>query len=207
MKKFYLMAALATLFSCSDQQPEEYQLPGPEPLSAREALVEAEDEPAEEDPQMVEDRIQEIKTLYKEFQGFEGERECKTATTTIYDGFYEDDQFPFENVAKECKTETDFLVKEVTLNGYAWAEHTSFFYKDDMLFFAFTEGGAEACAYEYRVYYSKENEVIRVLAAENDCEGNDIGSSEDVTEGKKRNEVLNSVAYALEQFTSILAQE
>lgn len=159
-----------------------------------------------EESQTVEERILEIKSLYKEIQGYKGERSCQTATKTTYDGFNDDDQFPFENKAKECKTETGFVVKEVTLNGYAWSEHNSFFYKDGILFFVFSQGGAEACAFEYRVYYSRENDVIRVLSAENDCEGDDVGSSEDVTEGKKRNEVLNSVGYALEQFKSILNQ-
>ena len=161
---------------------------------------------AKEEPQTVKERILEIKSLYKEIQGYKGEKSCRKATKTTYDGLGEGDGFPFENEAKECKTETGFLVKEVTLNGYEWSEHTSFFYKDDILFFVFSQGGAEACAYEYRVYYSGGNDVIRVLSAENDCDGDDVRSSEDVTEGNKRSEVLNSVGYALEQFTSILSQ-
>ncbi len=70
--------------------------------------------------------------------------------------------------------------------------------------FVYLTGDAEACGYDYRVYYDREGEVIRVLLAENDCDGDVIGSSIEVTDKKRKREILSSIANSKKEFRTIL---
>ena len=101
--------------------------------------------------------------------------------------------YPFENTAKECQLADAFKYQQVNLNGWEWTETTTFYYKEDQCFFVYLKGDAEACGYEYRVYYNREGGVIRVLLAENDCDGEEVGSSIEVTDEKRKREILNSI--------------
>lgn len=158
-------------------------------------------------PQTIDERIAEIKEMYKAVQNTKEKKECKEAVKITMEGFDdESEQFPFENTASECNYATGYTVKEINLYGYEWAETTKFYYKNGILFFAFSEGGAEACIYEYRVYYDNAGEVIRVLVAENECTGDAPGESKDVTGQEAADQARFTVDYALQECESILAQ-
>ncbi len=153
--------------------------------------------------QSVDDRILEIKALYAKLQGSPDQnKNCTSNTKMSYDGM--EDQYPFENTAKECQLENNFMYQQVYLNGYEWGETCTFYYKEDKRFFTYLTGGAEACGYDYRVYYNREGEVIRVLLAENDCDGEKVSNSIEVTDEKRKQEILSSIAHSEKELNSIL---
>ena len=158
---------------------------------------------AEEEEQSVGDRIIEIKAFYAKIQGAKNkDANCISDSKTIYDGM--EGGYPFKQAAKECQLEDNFMYQQVYLNGYEWAETTTFYYKEQKCFFVYTTGGAEACGYDYRVYYNREGEVIRVLLAENECDGQEVSSSIEVSDEKKKQEILNSIANAKKELDSTL---
>ena len=147
------------------------------------------------------DRIIEIKELYSEIQRAPNkEHNCISASETRNDELRE---YSFENTAKECQLADEFMYQQVNLIGYEWGETTTFYYKEDQCFFVYLTGGAEACGYEYRVYYDRTGEVIRVLLAEN-CDGGDVGSSDEVTDEKRKKEILSSIANSEKELRTIL---
>lgn len=153
--------------------------------------------------QSVDDRILEIKEFYAFIQGStDKNKNCVSDKKISYDGM--EDQYPFENTAKECQLEDGFMFQQVLLNGYEWGETCTFYYKDGKRFFTYLSGGAEACGYDYRIYYNREGDVIRVLLAENDCDGQEVSSSIEVTDEKRKQEILGSVAHSEKELKSIL---
>lgn len=158
-----------------------------------------------ESPQTVEERIQEIKKLYANIQRSPNQdQDCTTKSKTTINYDVIEEGIPFENKAKECQLEDDLMYQQVTLNGYEWSETTSFYYHDGKRFFAYTSGGAEACGYDYRVYYDRDGEIIRVLLAENDCDGQEVSAPFEVTEEGRRDEILKSVEYAEKELNALL---
>ena len=194
--------ALLLLFACTEQASTQKTISKeskpPEILSKS---IEKEDKPT----QSVEDRILEIKDLYTKLQALSGEElDCKTANKTTYDGLSEEHKYPFENRAEDCRLKDDFRYKLVELNGYEWNETTTFYYKNEQLFFTFLRGQGEACSYEYRVYYAKDASVIRVLLTENDCNAEDPPPSTEVKDEQKREQILKAVRNAEQELLSIL---
>ena len=198
--------ALILIYSCEDSARKEIE----ETLA-----LDADSEPVNTDvtkeekaevvevEQSVDDRILEIKALYAKIQGSaDKNKNCKSGTKTSYDGM--EDQYPFENTAKECQLDGDFMYQQVSLSGYEWGETCTFYYKDNKRFFTYLTGGAEACGYDYRVYYNKEGEVIRVLLAENDCDGEEVSSSIEVTDEKRKQEIIGSIAHSEKELNAIL---
>ncbi|MDG1332263.1 MAG: hypothetical protein P8P74_08025 [Crocinitomicaceae bacterium] len=163
----------------------------------------------EEDvPQTVDERIKEIKELYAQIQSSPNQnKDCtsKAKTTINYDVIEEG--IPFENTAKECILENDLKFQQVVLNGYEWSETVSFYFKDDQRFFSYVSGGAEAYGYDYRVYYDKDGEVIRVLLAENDYDGQEVSAPFEITEEGRKKEILNAVAYAKKELDKLLSEK
>ena len=152
--------------------------------------------------QSVGDRIIEIKAFYSKIQSAPNkENNCISATETRNDELR---GYPFKNTAKECQLADNYMYQQVKLKGWEWEETTTFYYKEDQCFFVYLTGDAEACGYDYRVYYDREGEVIRVLLAENDCDGDVIGSSIEVTDKKRKREILSSIANSKKEFRTIL---
>ena len=150
--------------------------------------------------QSVGDRITEIRSFYSKIQKApKKESNCISAKETR-----NDELRAFENTAKECQLADAFKYQQVNLNGWEWTETTTFYYKEDQCFFVYLKGGAEACGYEYRVYYNREGGVIRVLLAENDCDGEEVGSSIEVTDEKRKREILNSIDNSKKELRTIL---
>jgi hypothetical protein len=157
---------------------------------------------APEIKQSVGDRIIEIKAFYSKIQSAPNkENNCISATETRNDELR---GYPFKNTAKECQLADNYMYQQVKLKGWEWEETTTFYYKEDQCFFVYLTGDDEACGYDYRVYYDREGEVIRVLLAENDCDGDVIGSSIEVTDKKRKREILSSIANSKKEFRTIL---
>jgi len=162
-------------------------------------------EEIEEVPQTVEERIQEIKELYAKIQSSPNQnKDCtsKSKTTIDYDILKEG--YPFENTAKKCKLEDGLLYEQVTRNGYEWSETTSLYHKDGKRFFVFVTGGAEAYGYEYRIYYDKNYQDIRILMAENDYDGQEVSTPFVLKDENRREEILNGVDAAMKEIATIL---
>ena len=67
--------------------------------------------------QSIGDRILEIKAFYALIQGSTDQnKNCVSDKKISYDGI--EDQYPFENTAKECQLENNFMYQQVHLNGY-----------------------------------------------------------------------------------------
>lgn len=202
----FAMLALMLVYSCEEPTNDDSGEVISNNVKETESVnSEKEHEEVLEAPQTVDERILEIKELYAKIQSSPNqEKNCnsKTKTTINYDVIEEG--IPFENKAKECLLENDFKYQQVEMNGYEWSETCTFYFKENKLFFTYFSGGAEACGYDYRVYYSPDGEVIRVLLAENDCDGQEVGSSIEVTEETRKDEILNEVAIAEKEFKEIL---
>jgi hypothetical protein len=166
------------------------------------------EEAEEETPQTVEERIAEIKELYAKIQSSPNQnKDCKSKSKTTMNYDVIEEGIPFENSAKQCQLEDGLMYEQVNLQGYEWAETARFYYKDGQKFFAFVDGGAEAYGYEYRVYYDREGEAIRVLLAENDYDGQEVGSPFEIKDEGRKKEILDGVAYAEKEGKSLLNGE
>lgn len=152
-----------------------------------------------------EERIAQIKQFYKDVEASE-KKACKTESRISYDSFDGEEQIPFEDFAEQCNYAIGFTRKSVELHGYEWADQATFYYEGDDLFFVYMSGGAEACAYEYRVYYDKRENPILVLSSENDCDGEDPGNSIEVKDEQKKEEIIETITYTLRQLNSILGE-
>lgn len=202
MKSRFIILPMLLLFGCNSTENTQ-QKPSSESSSEEAMKVEGSDVESQKE-QTNDERILEIKKFYKEIESSE-KKACNQKTMTSYDSFDGEEQIAFENTAEICNLAIGFTRKSVELFGYEWAETCTFYYEGDNLFFAYLSGGAEACAYEYRVYYDRNGKVIRLLASENDCDGEEPGESVEVTDLKKSEDILSTVNYDLEQLESILA--
>lgn len=167
--------------------------------------TEEEDTPQQ---QTIDERIREIKALYAKIQASPNQnKDCtnKSKTTINYDIIEEG--FPMTNKAKSCNLEDGLNYKQVELNGYEWGETTSFYSRNGKRFFAFTQGGAEGCGYEYRVYYNESGEIIRMLCARNECDGQEVSASVEVTKKAEKEEILNTLANAEEELKTLLGNQ
>ena len=150
--------------------------------------------------QSVGDRIIEIKEFYSEIQkSSNNDKNCISSKRKRRDEFGE-----YENHAKICHLTGDLMYQQVKLNGHEWEETASFYYKGNKCFFVYIKSFSEACAHSYRVYYDRNGEVIRVLLAENDCDGDNVGSNVEVTDRNQKQEILNSIAYSKKELSAIL---
>lgn len=203
MKKIIACTVLLILASCGASPDADSQS---ETENQDSISTSTDAEEVEEKEQTVEERVAEIKELYAMIQKADKKKQkCSTAKSTTMDGLMEDMQYPFENTAQQCTLPDGYSYQTLELRGYEWAETAHFYFKDEALFFTFIEGGAEACGYEYRVYYNRSGEVIRVLSAENECDGGDLGKSKEVKEEKNRKEILDAVKYCQKEFAEISA--
>lgn len=201
--------ASAILFSCGQANSDannEAETENTEESSNAE-MIEKEDssDEAEEAPQTVEERIQEIKELYAKIQSSPNQnKDCisESKTTINYDVIKEG--IPFENTAKKCSLEDGLAYEQVTMNGYEWSETTHFYHKDEQRFFVFVTGGAEAYGYEYRIYYDKNYKDIRILVAENDYDGEEVSAPFVLKDENRREEILSGVDYAKNELKTIL---
>jgi len=152
-----------------------------------------------------EERIAEIKALYAKIQQSPKQnKDCVSNSKTTINYDIIDEGFPMTNTAKSCQLEDGLRYMQVELNGYEWAETANFYFKDDQLFFAYTSGGAEAYGYEYRVYYDKDGEVIRVLLSENDYDGEEVGSPFEVKNEGRKKEILDAIERAKKELKELL---
>ena len=151
--------------------------------------------------QTVEDRIIEIREFYSKIQGAPNkESNCIAAQATRKD----ERGFHFTNTAKECRLTNGNMYQQVNLNGWEWTETTTFYYKNDQCFFVFLEGASSGGSYEYRVYYDRKGKVIRVLLKQG-FDSNEIESSIEVTDKKRKQDILSSIANSKKELRTILS--
>jgi hypothetical protein len=201
----FALFSLTMIYGCEESAREEIEDALNIETDSEAANTDAtqEQEIVAEVEQSVDDRILEIKALYAKVQGAtDKNKNCMSDTKTSYGGM--EGGYPFENTAKECQLQDDLMYQEVYLNGHEWGESTHFYYNEGKRFFTYLTGGAEACGYDYRVYYDQKGEVIRVLVAENDCDGEEVPNSIEVTDEKRKKEILASIANAEKEYKSII---
>jgi hypothetical protein len=128
----------------------------------------------EEKELTVEERVAQIKEWYGEIQKI-GLQNCKTKKKTRYEKglLPESDEIPFEQIVKTCELNEDFELIKGEFGGYEWGQEVSVYKKNGKTFFIFVTGGAEAWSYEYRYYFDKDENLIRLLVREADG-GNEI---------------------------------
>lgn len=207
-----MLFALAITLSCkeavSDASEEDNTEQTDETPNTDAVQDETPAEEVEDTPQTVEERIQEIKGLYAKIQGSPNQnKDCTSKIKSFMNYDVVEQGIPLENNAKKCQLEDNLMYQQVTLKGYEWSETCNFYYEDGQKFFTFLSGGAEACGYDYRVYYDKDGEVIRVLLAENDCDGQDVSAPFEVMDSTKKKEILDAVNYAEKEMASILNEK
>jgi hypothetical protein len=134
-------------------------------------------------------RITEIKKMYVETNKLienKTNSNCKSATKTEYEGFDENsEKFPFQQSAEKCILTNEYQTLSGIFNGYEWNCNLSIYQKNGKMFFALMSSGAEACSSEYRIYYDINENVIKVLAKQNDCDGNSPTINKEITDKKE----------------------
>ena len=212
MRDFKILAAILFAFSittgCEEATSDEVENTKIENTTeSSDVETDSKEIPAEEEDatQTVEERINEIKELYAQIQSSSNKtNNCKNKAKTTINYDVVEEGIPFENKAKECQLEDGLMYQQIVLNGYEWSETASFYYKDGQRFFTYVSGGAEAYGYDYRVYYDRNGEVIRVLLAENDYDGEEVSAPFEVTEAGRKKEILDAVAYAEKENQALL---
>lgn len=156
-----------------------------------------------------EERIIQIKSWYKEMMSLKTKsNECVTDTIiTMEKAFEEMDEIEFEQVGRACNLENGFSYLEGEFYGYEWATTTTFYYKNNQLFFAYSRGGAEACAFEYRLYYDMNGEVLRITEKTNDCDGEIPNIFRDITGIEEGHNWIKTIEGDLSEIESILGGE
>jgi hypothetical protein len=174
----------------------------------QDSIEEAAEVAQEEETEQTDDqRIAEIKTLYAQIQNADKKQQkCTRHSLTTYDGLMESEQYPFENTVEECRLPKGLKYRTLTVNGYESSITAHYYFQDGHLFFIFVDGGAEACAFQYRLYYDRKGALIRILSAENDCDGDAPGKQQEVKNPQKREEILSTLDYCEERYNEILTK-
>ena len=150
-------------------------------------------------------RIAEIRKMYGKARQLENSGDstaCKTGTKTIYQGFDDSsEKMPFKQSCKECHYSGGYKIYAGEFSGYEWFSKSIFYFKDNKLFFLFSEGGAESCAWEYRIYYDKDGIAIKILEKSNDCTGEEPDQSKEINDPSERKRILDE---ANNDFNAIL---
>lgn len=150
-------------------------------------------------------RITEIRKMYAEAIQLENSGDstaCKTGTKTIYQGFDESsEKMPFKHSCNLCDYPGGYKIYTGDFNGYEWYNKTSYYYKDEKLFFIFSEGAAESCAWEYRIYYDQKGNAIKILEKSNDCTGEVPDKSQEIKDPTEKKRILDE---ANNDFNAIL---
>jgi hypothetical protein len=153
-------------------------------------------------------RIQEIKTMYSEIvelQKNTDQKQCKTGKKTTYESLESSTTgFPFEQTAEKCTLKNNYSIIKGNFKGYEWGNDIFFYYKNNNLFFVYSEGGAESCYSEYRIYYDIKGNVIKILEKSNDCSGETPVKNTDITEPEEQKRILLRVNEDLAAATEML---
>lgn len=145
-------------------------------------------------------RIQTIKTMYSDIVELEKSidtvKQCKTGKKTNYEGFGNSDseKYPFEQTAMKCTFTNGYSTLTGNFSGYEWGAKTIFYYKNDALFFVFSDQGAESCIFEYRIYYDTAGKVIKMLEKSNDCGGEVPTKNVEVKDAVEQKRILENIA-------------
>ena len=127
---------------------------------------------------------------------------CKTGSKTIYQSFDDSsDGIPFKHSCKECSYSGGYKIYTGDFNGYEWYNKAFYYFKDGKLFFIFSEGAAESCAWEYRIYYDQNGNTIKILEKSNDCTGEEPDKSTEISDPLEKKRILDE---ANNDFNAIL---
>lgn len=144
------------------------------------------------------DRILAIKTMYNQItlleKSIDSAKQCKTEKKTLYESFGDNtEKYPFEQSALKCVFTNGYNTLTGNFSGYEWGDKTIFYYKENDLFFAFTEGGAESCYSEYRVYYNTKGTPIKILEKSNGCSGELPTNNVEIIDTNERKRILDKI--------------
>ena len=118
-------------------------------------------------------RIADIKRMYKEANDA-STLSCKDGSSIEFDALDpsapQSEKFEFLQTAKYCNLTGGYKTLSGNLTGYEWWENLTFYFRENELFFVFINSGAEACEDEYRIYFDKNEQVIKILHKTNDCD-------------------------------------
>lgn len=200
MKRIAVCLGLLVFSACGEAVEQEGGIEA-EPQESMDQVDDVEEE------QTVEERIAEIKELYAQIQKADKKlQKCTRNSLTTYDGLMESEQYPFENMVEECTLPMGLKYRTLIVNGYESSVTAHYYFKDGHLFFIFVDGGAEACAFQYRLYYDRNGELIRILSAENDCDGDAPGQQQEVKSSQKREEILSTLDYCEERYNEMMTK-
>ena len=152
-------------------------------------------------------RILEIKKMYGEIiklSTSNTSKQCKSGKRTDYEGLNEESKkFPFPQTAELCRLSKDYSTYHAKFCGYEWHSDTTYYLKDNKIFFVFSSSNPESCKSEYRVYYDLNGKVIRILQkSDPDCDGS--VASENSIEIKDKVEMKSIVNSINSDFSKLL---
>jgi len=210
IKNTWILLFIAALFGACGENQSSGTDSSKELINDSTMVADDTDEVEVDAVQTNEERILDIKKWYKDIRSIEKKGSstgCESKISITYDGFHSDDEYPFENEGKHCDFGNGYTVLFGEFLGYEWAEYATYYYKDDVLFFAFIESGAEACFEEHRLYYGSDGKVIQYIEKVNDCDGENPTITNDLTDSDGLNDMVNYVNEKRTRIEKILADE
>jgi hypothetical protein len=145
------------------------------------------------------ERILSIKSMYKDVtlleKSIDSAKQCKTGKKINYDSFGNSDseKYPFEQLASKCSFKNGYTTLTGNFSGYEWGDKTIFYYNENDLFFVFTEGGAESCYSEYRIYYNTKGTPIKILEKSNDCNGEHPTNNVEIMDKNEQKRIIDKI--------------
>ena len=119
-------------------------------------------------------RITDIKRMYQEVNSAQ-KISCDMDTTYIYDSFNPTDptieKRPFPQSAEKCEFSGGYTLLKGVFTGYESYMEYQYYYFHNQLFFVFASAGGEACLTEDRYYFDTNENIIKYINKNNDCDG------------------------------------
>ena len=207
--KYLNLLIIGVFISCSNNNDEVVKVESPQnvlsdPISKTDTEMNTDTLDLTKD-----ERIAQIKLFYKECMSLvSNESDCRTDTLMRKEKPFPDmAEMEYKQIAKSCELPNSYSYLEGQFFGHEWANTSLFYYKGDDLFFAFSSGGAEGCGWEYRLYFNKEGEVIKVTEKSNECDGDYPTIDKNLTDLPEGDHIIGNLKGNLELIESILAKE
>lgn len=99
----------------------------------------------------------------------------------------------FVQTAKYCKLEKGYSAYTANFEGHEWAEKSTYYLKDNQLFFAEIIGAAESCEYVHSVHFDSQGNVSKIQVQTNDCEVEADTIEYEVDDADEKNMIMNNV--------------
>lgn len=154
------------------------------------------------DAQSIESRILEIKEMYKiatKWENYDKKEICKKGSKQTQ----EENELFMQN-AKLCSFPEGYKILYANFKGWEWSDDIKYYYQNGKLFFIFYSAYSECGLTEYRVYFNKTGNVIRILKQYKDCSDEPQNKNIEIKRKEEYNMLVNLTKDKLKESYSII---